>query len=332
MNDQDKQQNASSQEQVVSVSKWDKVGNIILCGILVFAAFFFSRFNVPSLLLDSFDVGGERAAFRLNQERLANLPPLHKATRTGNIDQVKTLLESGAESLARDPAFNSTPLGFLLDDVKDPAESAGLEIVKLFFSKGVKVTDSLDTKGTTLLDKAIKNKDKSLMKFLLDQGVDPNRPGESGTLPVTYAVQIDRQEMAGLLLSRGAVANATGTNQWEYGGAPLHFAKTASMVFLLIAHGANVNQPDDFGRRPLHIAARSGEKGVALVKTLLQKGADPNALDFSGENSLHAAVRNTYKFTGIPSLQILVKGGGDLSIRSNGWFYSVRARQTGNQI
>ena len=47
------------------------------------------------------------------------------------------------------------------------------------------------------------------------------------------------------------------------------------MVGILLGLGANVNEGDNWGYMPLHIAAHNGH--VSTVRLLLEKGADINA-------------------------------------------------------
>lgn len=56
----------------------------------------------------------------------------------------------------------------------------------------------------------------------------------------------------------------------------------------LVKCHANVNQPNEFGRTPLHIAAYRGH--LELATLLLMHEADPNLQDSKGDTPLHDAV------------------------------------------
>jgi len=60
--------------------------------------------------------------------------------------------------------------------------------------------------------------------------------------------------------------------------------KTAS---LLLEAGADPDEQDEYGRTPLHFAARNGHDKVVVL--LLKAGADTNVKDKDGETPLHKA-------------------------------------------
>lgn len=60
-----------------------------------------------------------------------------------------------------------------------------------------------------------------------------------------------------------------------------------SVQTLLTKPGANVNQADRTGARPLHIAAKNGS--IEIVRLLLQTKPEMNALDEMGNTALHVA-------------------------------------------
>mmetsp|Transcript_35834 Transcript_35834/g.80695 ORF Transcript_35834/g.80695 Transcript_35834/m.80695 type:complete len:992 (+) Transcript_35834:2-2977(+) len=76
-------------------------------------------------------------------------------------------------------------------------------------------------------------------------------------------------------------------------GTALHAAAAAAdaaaVKAALIKSGHYVNQADEEGYTPLHLAARSGNKGVVL--TLLQSTASPNAPDNRELTALHMAAQ-----------------------------------------
>ncbi len=63
----------------------------------------------------------------------------------------------------------------------------------------------------------------------------------------------------------------------EFGRTLLHLAPNGKMAERLIAHGADVNEKDNYGITPLHSAAHAGS--ADLVELLIANGADVNTTD-----------------------------------------------------
>jgi ankyrin repeat protein len=97
-------------------------------------------------------------------------------------------------------------------------------------------------------------------------------------------------------LARAIAAGADVDEPDEQGRTPLHVAAAESRLFAvmaLIARGSDPNARDLQRRTPLHLAAdgdpaREGER-MQIVKLLLAKGADPKARDASGRTPAECA-------------------------------------------
>ncbi len=185
---------------------------------------------------------------------------------------------------------------------------------------------------------------------LLANGADPNTSDRFGNTPLTIAAHFGRTDAAKLLLKNGAAVNgiagrmpplhcAVNSEHPEtvvclltkgadpnaadkYGTTPLAIAANngnAILARLLLAAGANVEQEDGRGWRPLHIVLRSTDSSeanrFATVCTLLEFGADPNANNAGGfEDDYKHDSRVGYRQT-LPN-----KGNTPVSIaRSNGF-------------
>jgi ankyrin repeat protein len=75
----------------------------------------------------------------------------------------------------------------------------------------------------------------------------------------------------------------------DYGSAPLHIAATfgkTEVAKLLIEGGANVNEPDANGSTPLHTAAFLGR--TEIVKALLENNVDINARNSFNSTALES--------------------------------------------
>lgn len=67
------------------------------------------------------------------------------------------------------------------------------------------------------------------------------------------------------------------------------FIYTLSQVIrLLIANGADVNQPDIYGSRPLHVTCRMGRN--AILQVLLENHARIDSYDNEGWTGLHLGI------------------------------------------
>ena len=98
------------------------------------------------------------------------------------------------------------------------------------------------------------------------------------------------------LLEEGADPNITSNNQLNV--APIHSACAISdieIAELLIENGANVNAKQTQGVTPLHSAANNGK--TLLVMLLIKKGAVVNAKMDNGQTPLSMALKNDFQET-----------------------------------
>jgi ankyrin repeat protein len=72
----------------------------------------------------------------------------------------------------------------------------------------------------------------------------------------------------------------------------------------------DVNQIDNFGNQPIHVACVRGD--IEEVLTLLEAGADINAVGELGNTPLHEAIGQGYKNI----VQLLLQQGASLELRN----------------
>jgi len=169
--------------------------------------------------------------------------PLHYAAREGNPGVVEALLKNGADPSLRD-SQNRTPLEYAVLRNRAAVVDTLMKLVRY---------DIKGPEGSTLLHAAATQGHDDLVKTLLEQGANPDRPGPGGEpILISYL--------------RGGL----GTRAIE-----------------MIDRGVDLNVKDSSGRTPLHLAV---EKGLdEAVKTLLDKGVDPNAADKNGRTAFDVA-------------------------------------------
>lgn len=204
-----------------------------------------------------------------------------------------------------------------------------VECLKLFISHGVDV-NSIEPSGTNAIHLAADLGMFDCLKILLDtSGADPNvrtRVGDRESTALHFAADGGFVECVDLLLSKEADAslkNHRGSTALHLAArcsslecvesllrkgnadpnakdhdmrTPLHAAIGKSdcscdIIETLISWGANVNQKDEYGFTPLHLAALDGLS--ACVETLIYHGADVTTRSKKGNSALNVIARKT---------------------------------------
>lgn len=191
-----------------------------------------------------------------------DFPLLHQAACCGDLAELQRHLSP--ETLEQRNHWQRTPWLTALH-----AEQTG--IARFLESQGADTT-AVGHMGDTALHLAAEGNASLSVRYLLskDLPVDPRAP--HGNTPLHNAVESDALGTALLLLEAGADVHARTTE----GDTPMAFADSAAMVRLLCDHGADPNQPDSRGVRPLeHFAECEDVDGIL---TLFDRGADHTAI------------------------------------------------------
>ncbi|KAF4959483.1 hypothetical protein FGADI_1704 [Fusarium gaditjirri] len=238
--------------------------------------------------------------------------PLHLAVMNGHTEAAAFLLGEGADIEASDSFGGITPLGFAAS-MNHPA------VAKLLLNKGANV-EAVDHDGCTPLLSAARSGSKAVSKLLLRHGAHIEATDESGRTPLIMAAVSGSKSVVNLLIRHGANVNAR-----EYSGfTPLRISKIEgddavrklllkagarvdasspvlcrslheaarsgyndTITVLLRQQGINIDYQDDFGHKPLILAAREGH--VDTARLLIENGANREAVDHSHYTPLMAA-------------------------------------------
>jgi len=169
----------------------------------------------------------------------------------------------------------------------------GDEVQKLVQS-GSDVNRVVD--GQTPLQAATKSPKADTMNLLLEAGADPTVKDDKGRdlwdLTVPKNRFISRREAAAMavLVEHGFQDRITLTEAAQR-------ADNAQLIAMLLKHGADLHEVDEYGWTPLHHAAERGH--AESCSALLQAGADPSAEStklLGKERGTGDSSRWTYKY------------------------------------
>lgn len=182
---------------------------------------------------------------------------LKQAAFNGDLDKVRSLVESGADVNATDEHGSGTLLNF------HPTVTAYL------LSKGADPNIQMNENGASVVAGLSYVNQVECVKLLLRHGADPNRGrDESLETPLHHALaragdtdRTDRRELIQLLIDHGADVNAK--TKPGIGSFNLWAIRTRRET-------------------PLHRAAAWGS--IEVIRFLLKAGADPTIQDVNGDS------------------------------------------------
>jgi ankyrin repeat protein len=208
--------------------------------------------------------------YELNEYKVLGEFPLHYHIRAGDLESLKSLVESGADLESRD-FTGDTPLLVA-------TENDQLEIVKYLIQHGAH-REARDARQYTSLVIAVKEDNREIVKYLLENNAEREVLDEYGNTPLLIAIENENFETAKLLLEAGVNREARDQN----GDTPLLLAvetQDSKIVRLLLESGADREVRDQNGVTPLLLAAEKGY--FRIVKYLVEAGADREARDRKG--------------------------------------------------
>jgi ankyrin repeat protein len=252
--------------------------------------------------------------------------PLVEAARSGNREQLRSLIEQKKVDVNASEADGSTALHWASH--RDDSESA-----LLLIRAGANVNSTNDL-GVTPLWSGCQNGSAALVQALLEAGADPNLPLLKGETPVMVAARSGFAAIVGQLLGKGANPNARGPR----GQTALMWAaaqKRADVVEVLVRQGADIHArsavwsqmmavpPHGYpgynkmiphgGQTALLFAAREGD--LASARLLVGAGANVNDADAWGVSATVLAAHSG--FTDL--VEFLLEKGADANMAKAGF-------------
>ena len=174
----------------------------------------------------------------------------------------------------------------------------------------------------TPLHVAARHAEPKTIRWLIEQGADPNAQDREGETPLHAAIDalgIQGTDRVWMLLEAGAdpaIANHRGLDVWEslmdQGPTRIRPSTATAMAFLL-RHGY---QPEmrmqEQGKHLLHELSQRCPSSEVIELLLTEQGLDPDVRDANGWTPLHwAAVGQNY-----PAAEVLLRHGADVDAAS----------------
>ncbi|MDD4520194.1 MAG: ankyrin repeat domain-containing protein, partial [Alphaproteobacteria bacterium] len=138
----------------------------------------------------------------------SEINPLHEAVKKGDIEKVKSLLDSGMDANTQDEDG--------LAPLHEANENRDKEIVALLLEAGANI-DIEDNDGYTPLHYACANGAKEIVALLLEAGANVNAKNKNGRSPLYF---VNNKEIAQILLDKGVDFRSKDKD----GNTPLVFA------------------------------------------------------------------------------------------------------------
>ena len=147
----------------------------------------------------------------------------------------------------------------------------------------------VDKQGDSFLMYAVQGAQITLVKDLIDKGINVHLLNKSSESALIVAVKLGYFDIVALLIEQGAAVNFREGYCRE---SPLMFAAQSdndSLVQLLLDKGAEVNYSDEQNNTPLLCAVIAGK--VKNVKLLLERGANIHASNKDKKNGFFIGIR-----------------------------------------
>lgn len=171
--------------------------------------------------------------------------------------------EEGIEEVLKSSSSKFKAIGSTASDLMRASKLGIIEEVKKILDQGVDVNVK-DKYGYTALINAILSRQDEVAIILLQRGADVNLKGPDGLSPLMYALSISRLNDAGIaeeLLTKGADVKARSNSGETVLTLAIKKGQTR-IVEELLKRGVEVNVKDQYGKAATEIAEDNGLKEI----------------------------------------------------------------------
>ncbi|XP_040400262.1 ankyrin repeat domain-containing protein 42 isoform X6 [Cygnus olor] len=191
-----------------------------------------------------------------------NYTSVHEAVKAGDVEQLASMIKSGAGINEVDLVHKFTPLHCA-------AHSGSLECLHWLLWHGADITQ-VTVRGWTAAHLAAIRGQDACMQALLINGANLEARDDRGCTPSHLAAAHGQSYTLQTMLQSGANANVSDRNDWK----PVHYAAfhgRLGCLQLLVRWGACIDDVDNNGNLPAHLAAMEGH--LHCFKFLVSKMA-----------------------------------------------------------
>ncbi|KAM6285759.1 ankyrin repeat domain-containing protein 42 isoform 6-T10 [Spheniscus humboldti] len=191
-----------------------------------------------------------------------NYASVHEAVKAGDVEQLASMIKSGA-------GINEVDLVHKLTPLHCAAHSGSLECLHWLLWHGADTTH-ITVRGWTAAHLAAIRGQDACMQALLINGANAEAQDDGGCTPSHLAAAHGQSYTLQTILRSGANVNVSDRNDWK----PVHYAAfhgRLGCLQLLVRWGACIDDVDNNGNLPAHLAAMEGH--LHCFKFLVSKMA-----------------------------------------------------------